>query len=65
MSNQQLAAARRAFNRFSGYKPVKTGNLIAPRRESDGTVGEGVEIHEATSEGEIERQLIDAIEAMG
>lgn len=64
MTNKQLAAARKAFSRFPGYQPVKSGETITPKRISDGTEGTGVVVHEATSEGEVERQLIAAIGAM-
>ena len=62
MTNKQLAAARRAMNRFPSYRIEKNGETLTPWRGS--TAGAPVTVVETMTESDVIRALNESCAAL-
>ncbi len=56
MTNKQLAAARRAMNRFPSYRIEKSGEMLTPYRGS--VAGPPVTVTDTMTESEVVQTLM-------
>ena len=62
MTNKQLAAARRAMNRFPSYRIEKSGETLIPYRSA--TAGTPVIVTDTMTESEVVQALMASCAAL-